>query len=144
MMSLVDWRWARAKGYYDGSRKEWNEAKGGMGGYLKDAMARREKKKKNSLKFFSQRPASADFRVARSVAQPRQWETTGSSARGGGDGGEGGGGVLLMNLGGLEPIDLFGGGAFGPFDVPNLAAVIALNGCCGAQRRGELFLDFDH
>lgn len=35
-MSLVDWRWAASKGFWDSANRCWNEAMGGMEGYLKE------------------------------------------------------------------------------------------------------------
>lgn len=38
--ALVDWRWARAWGYYDSTTRRWDEAKGGLRGYVDERRRR--------------------------------------------------------------------------------------------------------
>jgi hypothetical protein len=114
-LSLVQWRWARARGFYSSETRQWNEAKGGLKGYLKDVQRRRikkrllatEKLKKPSTdpKFaLDGRPrpphcASKTSTQPRHVLKPVQTQKCPAALceRV----------VMGMNLEGLEPLDLF-------------------------------------
>jgi hypothetical protein len=43
-LALVDWRWACNRGYFNARLRLWNEAKGGLEGYLADRNARKLKR----------------------------------------------------------------------------------------------------
>ncbi len=44
-LALVDWRWARAWGFFDAKTREWVEAMGGLGGYLDEKRRRADVKR---------------------------------------------------------------------------------------------------
>lgn len=45
-LSLVEWRWARNKGYYNAVERKWNDEKGGLKAYLEEIRKRQNEKKK--------------------------------------------------------------------------------------------------
>jgi hypothetical protein len=42
VLSLVDWRWAAKKGFWDPSLRKWDESKGGFGAYITQRNRERE------------------------------------------------------------------------------------------------------
>jgi hypothetical protein len=93
-LSLVDWRWARAKGYYNAETREWNEDRGGVQGYLRDVEERRSSKRRKQSSL--ERPADTKLPTPPPLAVQRPPPSTTPFW------------VLNeMNTNGLYPIDLF-------------------------------------
>jgi hypothetical protein len=117
-LSLVDWRWARIKGFYDAESKQWNEAKGGVSAYLKEIQRRRKVKRRRGNRGWGRDAGarrSKKFEGAMAVAMMR-------TLRGPDVDVEGARTQKIveapcavfaeMNFDGLEPIDLFSGGEY--------------------------------
>jgi hypothetical protein len=101
-LSLVDWRWARERGFYDAAACKWVESKGGVGGYINDLMARRLRKAKRAK-------GSRNRRLFEVEKCPLVGVGGGVHFGARADAAEREGVRFEMNLDGLDPIDLFGG-----------------------------------
>jgi hypothetical protein len=125
-LSLVDWRWARARGFYDPSTKRWDESKGGLEAYLVDVWRRKGAKRSEDWATWNceEGQGASKRKAAPSKSKRVRRGSAFAGARFSLEGGEGvvesalagerGGDEPIpdpdMNLDGLEPIDLFFGG----------------------------------
>ncbi len=77
LLTLVDWRWARAKGFYDPFSKTWNEEKGGLEAYLEAVKRRRSSRERaaESKRAKDDAALPESFSSASSMRQPLalQW-----------------------------------------------------------------------
>ncbi len=95
----MDWRWARARGFYDGEKRRWDESRGGVAGYIHDARKRRLKRgaRRESVRaspsFKQWKVGASSKEEMKRRAPPRKigWVDF----------------PMRPNLEGLEPVDLF-------------------------------------